>query len=46
MASLITYKFYSVMPSKKNAGISYLPAFTVVNIIFLALLLVLWGLLR
>lgn len=46
MASLITYKFYSVMPRKKNAGISYLPAFTVVNIIFLALLLVLWGLLR
>ncbi len=47
MASLITYKFYSAMPREnKNAGISYLPAFTIVNVVFLALLLVLWIVIR
>ena len=47
MASLITYKFYSAMPQEnKNAGITYLPAFTVVNLIFLAALTALWFLIR
>lgn len=47
MASLITYKFYSSTPrDKKNTGMGYLPAFTVVNIVFLALLLALWAILR
>ncbi len=47
MASLITYKFYSSIPrDKKNTGMGYLPAFTVVNIVFLALLLALWAILR
>lgn len=47
MASLITYKFYSATPrEQKNTGIGYLPAFTVVNVVFLALLLGLWALLR
>ena len=47
MASLITYKFYAATPrDKKNTGMGYLPAFTVVNIVFLALLLALWAILR
>ena len=47
MASLITYKFYAATPrGKKNTGMGYLPAFTVVNIVFLALLLALWAVLR
>lgn len=47
MASLITYKFYSATShEQKNTGISYLPAFTVVNVVFLALLLGLWVILR
>ena len=47
MASLITYKFYAATPrDKKNTGMGYLPAFTLVNVVFLALLLLLWALLR
>ncbi len=47
MASLITYKFYAATPrDKKNTGMGYLPAFTVVNVVFLALLLLLWAVLR
>lgn len=47
MASLITYKFYAAPPrDKKNTGMGYLPAFTLVNVVFLALLLLLWALLR
>ena len=47
MASLITYKFYAAMPREnKNAGITYLPAFTVVNLVFLAALIALWLLIR
>ena len=47
MASLITYKFYTAMPrGKKNAGISYLPAFTLVNVVFLAVLLLLYKLMN
>jgi len=47
MASLITYKFYAAMPREnKNAGITYLPAFTIVNLIFLVVLVALWLLIR
>lgn len=42
MASLITYKFYN---SIRSEGEHYLPAFTVVNIAFLAVLLILYALL-
>lgn len=40
MASLITYRFYTSMPNEENRkGMGYLPAFTIVNIVFLAALL-------
>lgn len=42
MASLITYKFHAALPKAKEKSISYVGAFTVVNIIFLAILLALY----
>ena len=39
MASLITYKFHAALPASKEKSVSYIGAFTVVNIIFLAILL-------
>lgn len=39
MASLITYKFHAALPKAKDKNVSYVGAFTVVNIIFLAILL-------
>ena len=42
MASLITYKFHAALPKAKEKSISYIGAFTVVNIIFLAVLLALY----
>ena len=39
MASLITYKFHAALPKAKEKGVSYVGAFSVVNIIFLAILL-------
>ena len=39
MASLITYKFHAALPKAKEKSVSYVGAFTVVNIIFLAVLL-------
>ena len=39
MASLITYKFHAALPKAKEKSVSYVGAFTVVNIIFLAILL-------
>jgi Na+/H+ antiporter NhaD/arsenite permease-like protein len=42
MASLITYKFHAALPKAKEKSISYVGAFTVVNVIFLAVLLTLY----
>ena len=42
MASLITYKFHAALPKAKEKSVSYVGAFTVVNIIFLAVLLALY----
>lgn len=39
MASLITYKFHAALPKTKEKGVSYVGAFSIVNIIFLAILL-------
>ena len=39
MASLITYKFHAALPKAKEKSISYVGAFSLVNIIFLAILL-------
>lgn len=39
MASLITYKFHAALPKAKDRSVSYVGAFTVVNVIFLAVLL-------
>jgi Na+/H+ antiporter NhaD/arsenite permease-like protein len=46
MASLITYKFHAALPKAKEKSISYIGAFTVVNIIFLAVLLTLHFIIR
>lgn len=48
MASLITYKFYNVMPKQKEPGKTpgYLISFTVVNIVFLGALLLLDQIIR
>lgn len=47
MASLITYRFYTSMPNEENRkGLGYLPAFTLVNVVFLALLLLFYALIR
>ena len=46
MASLITYKFHAALPKAKEKSISYIGAFTVVNIIFLAVLLTLYFIIR
>lgn len=47
MASLITYKFYNAMPSEKQPGKTpgYLVSFTIVNVVFLGLLLAFWAVL-
>lgn len=39
MASLITYKFHAALPKTKEKSVSYIGAFTVINIIFLVILL-------
>ena len=39
MASLITYKFHAALPKAKDKSVGYVGAFTVVNVIFLAVLL-------
>ncbi|MBR5181623.1 MAG: citrate transporter [Clostridiales bacterium] len=39
MASLITYKFHAALPKPKEKSVSYVGAFTVVNIVFLVVLL-------
>ena len=39
MASLISYKFHAALPKAKDKSVSYIGAFTVVNVIFLAVLL-------
>lgn len=46
MASLITYKFHAALPKAKEKSISYVGAFSIVNIIFLIILLGLYYLLR
>ena len=46
MASLITYKFRAALPKAKEKNVSYIGAFTVVNIIFLAVLLALHFIIR
>lgn len=46
MASLITYKFHAALPKAKEKSISYVGAFTVVNIVFLAVLLTLYFFIR
>jgi len=39
MASLINYKFHAALPKAKDKSVSYVGAFSVINIIFLAILL-------
>ncbi len=39
MASLITYKFHAALPKAKEKSVNYIGAFSVINIIFLAILL-------
>ena len=39
MASLITYKFHAALPKPKEKSVNYIGAFSIVNIIFLAVLL-------
>ena len=46
MASLITYKFHAALPKAKEKSVSYVGAFSVVNIVFLAVLLALYFLIR
>ena len=46
MASLITYKFHAALPKAKEKTVSYVGAFTVINIIFLAVLLGVYCLIR
>ncbi len=46
MASLITYKFHAALPKSKEKSVSYIGAFTVINVIFLAILLGVYCLLR
>ena len=46
MASLITYKFHAALPRSKEKSVSYIGAFTVVNILFLAVLLGLYFIIR
>ena len=47
MASLITYKFHSAMPKPSDTRTpGYIPAFTIINVIFLAILLGLYQLLK
>jgi hypothetical protein len=40
MASLISFKFYGTTAGKRNAA--YIGAFTLINLVFLAALLLLW----
>ena len=46
MASLITYKFHAVLPKTKERDVSYIGAFSIINILFLAVLLGLYFILR
>lgn len=46
MASLITYKFHAALPKPKEKSVNYIVAFSVVNIIFLAVLLGLYFILK
>lgn len=46
MASLITYKFYAAMSRDEEKTMGYLPAFTLVNVVFLGLLLGLYYLMN
>ncbi len=46
MASLITYKFHAALPKAKEKSVNYIGAFSVVNIIFLAILLGVYFILR
>ena len=46
MASLITYKFHAALPKAKEKSVSYVGAFSVVNIVFLAVLLALYFLIQ
>ena len=39
MASLITYKYHAALPPAKEKNVNYIGAFTVLNVIFLAVLL-------
>ena len=44
MASLITYKYHAKLPAEEKGG-KYIPAFTVINLILLAILLSLYSIL-
>ena len=46
MASLITYKFHAALPRAKEKSVSYIGAFTVVNLVFLAVLMGLYRIIR
>ena len=46
MASLITYKFHAALPKAKEKSVSYVGAFSIVNIVFLAVLLALYFFIR
>ncbi len=46
MASLITYKFHASLPKDNEKGVNYVLAFSIINVIFLALLSGLYLLIR
>lgn len=46
MASLITYKFHASLPKDNEKGVNYILAFSIINVIFLALLSGLYILIR
>ena len=46
MASLITYKFHAALPKAKEKSVNYIGAFSIVNAIFLAILLGVYFIIR
>ena len=46
MASLITYKFHAALPKAKEKSVNYIGAFSVVNVIFLVILLGVYFIIR
>ena len=46
MASLITYKYHAALPPVKEKSVNYIAAFSVINIMFLVILLSLYFVFR